>query len=57
MMRSVLTFTGLFFVLAALVYALWRVWFWLMPAPRAVWLGVGAVVVDLAIAVVGALRR
>ena len=57
MMRSVLTFTGLFFVLAALVYALWRVWFWLVPAPWAVWLGVGAVVVNLAIAVVWALRR
>ena len=43
--------------LAALVYALWRVWFWLVPAPWAVWLGVGAVVVNLAIAVVWVLRR
>ena len=57
MMRSVLTFAGLFFVLAALVYALWRVWFWLVPAPWAVWLGTGAVVVNLAIAVVWVLRR
>ena len=57
MMRSVLTFTGLFFVLAALVYALWRVWFCLVPAPWAVWLGVGAVVINLAIAAAWVLRR
>ena len=57
MMRSVLTFAGLFFVLAALIYALWRVWFCLVPAPWAVWLGVGAVVINLAIAAVWVLRR
>ena len=44
-------------LLAALVYTLWRVWFWLVPAPWAVWLGAGAVVVNLAIVVVWVLRR
>ena len=44
-------------LLAALVYTLWRVWFWLVPAPWAVWLGVGAVVINLAIAAAWVLRR
>lgn len=34
-------------LLVAFVYALWRVWFWLVPAPWAERLGIGVVVVNL----------
>ena len=41
----------------ALAYGAWRVLFWLVPAPWATWVGVGAVVVNLALAIGFACRK